>query len=416
MIYSRRRKLPGAGRTAADKKYASEIGEDHFPSFFYEPKFQAQFIRMGFRPNLPEWIVRNALDTRRRSVRELVNSYRGKEYRELNPEAYSSDEKMGQAHLLVAKHIYSYKDWDRLATLLLAAAVEFGNVEAAIALCNIENMRPHLVAPAKAKQIVQDTAERSGDWQAMVVHAKSLSGPKVGRAAKDRAYELVKQAASMVKPTDPDPRGSGFPITKPPWSLLRDFAQERLENDGGAEAREAFEAAVTVGALQYDDPMACGQLASLSSTKIYSQLWIRLITKAAMAGDDEAALQLAKYHLEREGWYPTRDRSNLAFNGSVGLDWLEFSAAAAFTDPETMAVRYLTLALVLRESGYAEEGLRHLKSGRESLESSLGDEVETGKMLQKMQGYIDDWEGELPLHVRASMVLKAPLMSPAKIG
>jgi hypothetical protein len=224
------------------------------------------------------------------------------------------------------------------------------------------------------------------------------------------AFEL---ATLLIEATEPNPdspnEGPEEIALIEPWRVLWHVA--RLTDDTKAQAK-----AVQIGATQYHNPEACWWWANSKDVEAYSEQWVDLMTKAAMAGQNRACYDLGMYWLEKKGWYPCPNRliqrpTEVSFDAesSVGFDWLE--VAAVGRSPPLAAELFLGMALVFRENNCSQRGLDCLENGVDTIQAAPGDSPSKADAVDKLRIMIKDWSNtEVPQagQTRLKAVLEDP--------
>jgi len=234
---------------------------------------------------------------------------------------------------------------------------------------------------------------------------------------------MAKRAFDMTEPsTAIDDDVSEEKIS--PWKTLRSFALDAFYNRGRAqEDEDLMQVATIAGAYKYDDPEACYLLAKSKDIRPYSEDWLELMTKAAMAGQPgydakkppreyqpTAADELGKYYLEKYGWFPCEGKPSDSRHSRIGFDWLELAAHTHPGQPEQMRTAYLKIAVVLRENDRQEEGLEVLKRCRDRMDDIPADEGSKAAAMARLEKFIDSWNGTLEADVNSVWLFGKPQM------
>lgn len=302
--------------------------------------------------------------------------------------------------------------WKEVGVYLLAVAVEFGHINAAIALCNIDRTMPILSTNnGTARTIVKNVALDRGDWRAMSLYVDDLLRNKSNPATRKEGYEMALDLLNIVKPGPFDLLQPQWKI-KHPWRVLKEAADQHLYDcKDGPEAKavqESYDRALRDGAKVYTDPEACNLLANSPSVELYSDEWLELKTKSAMSGDPESCFEVGKYWLEKHRWYPCQSIPSSELGNDLGFEWMELSASLAVGDARTIALRYLALALVLRENNRMDAGLLWLQKGIQQIEDTVFEEDQAKEWREKLQDFEQAWHSNFS--ATAAETLGPPLM------
>lgn len=292
---------------------------------------------------------------------------------------------MGQAlYILGYQFIMSTQKVQRdLGEFMLKVAVLMHNRGATMAVLVSNYRRKSAGEPApQAYSTLKSLANQGNDIGAMCLRAEMLMWPNTlntipTAAQRSQAYNLALDAFEKSEPgppiSPPPPTRVAGPVscvpdvpTLPPWLLL----QRMADSDGRrshAETSSVCKQAVEAGTREYDDPSACELATSPSSSivPVGSADWIKFATKAAMAGKGNAARLLGQYYLELHGWYPAKISSRK--RDKVGFQWMEVSLSQT-TFPLEIRMNAFLMALLLRENGDINAGMRWLEVGAERVD------------------------------------------------
>ena len=314
----------------------------------------------------------------------------------------------------------------QLARYFLNVSVEAGGQQAHLDLWLLAKLLGDEV-PGKTNRAIKEAAERESDWRAMQLYTDGLL-KKATSTAGDRqlAFELAVDLNKFVEPgtekglgtyTD-DQMHSLNPkshrnLYVRPWELLRDAAVAYAnDNDEGSHehyrAVKYHEQALRNGVEKYNSVDAMKDLADHEFVKIYSEQWVHLKTRAAMAGDVDSCSDLARYWLEKRGWYPCAGQAQRDQAGRAALSWMVLAANLSAYDADKMGTRYLIVALVLRENGFKAEGLKWLRYGIETMEETCGDSRKK-KYMATLESAEARWKAE-PYNIKAEQLLGKPVL------
>ncbi|KIX96947.1 uncharacterized protein Z520_07061 [Fonsecaea multimorphosa CBS 102226] len=255
---------------------------------------------------------------------------------------------------------------------------------------------------------IKAKAFQRSDWSAIILYLDEMSR-KIGTEASAREnYEVAKDLVDMVEPSKHLSRQNSSLLKhyKSPWRILHDAAQSYLSYLGeGAvynQVRSDLENALRDGLFKYSDlsavPLALQQPGVLEK---HSKEWIELATQSARAGDPDSSMQLAFYYLRKDGWRPAEP--NKKPQDWTGVEWLAVSAALSAPNTGTMAAKYLGLAHLLREHGYADEGNSWIDFAKESMgEAGLDPENTWHNYLSEFQQAWSDTDESLKKHEKSS--------------
>lgn len=216
---------------------------------------------------------------------------------------------------------------------------------------------------------VEEWATKDEDPRAIVMHAKVL-----GRREQYReALAVLEKLMDKTYPTRVQP-GISEDVTmqgrlEAPWELHA-WLNERIGN------QEATNRVLKMGALEYQDPRALVEYAHIVHMQGDLEAYEEYMNKAAAGGHAEACRKLANfYYLTSLGRFTTREERSEARNAfaaffsrlfrqsrtkddfyKLAMEWYEL----AFAHGSDKAA--LVLAILMREKGESESGLRFLQS------------------------------------------------------
>lgn len=308
-------------------------------------------------------------------------------------------------YYISGKHCLVHQEglYFREGLLQLAIGAELGDLDCAILLCRVETRNPLEEAPSTAFNMIKDLAYAGTNWEVIVLYVEILRQRKTATVQRAELFALAARAFEITEPDDRDLAGiPGMYVTTPPWKLLNQIADEILDDPSVPKNSEDYQLAVETwdktikaGALQYRDPEACEICANqLAFVTPHSDVWLNLMTKAAMNGRDDAAFWVGKYWLEKYNWYPCRGEPDTTAQGSIGIDWIEVSAVLN-GEAQTMAERFLTLAFVHRENGLRQRGKDWLEVGQLHIQSSTSNEQEIQRHTKYLESFVRNWDREL---------------------
>jgi len=278
------------------------------------------------------------------------------------------------------------------------AGVDCGVAQVASSGC----MSPNIYAFIKKQALARS------DWLAMATYLDcTLRTPQPAEVARE-SYLLAKHLSSLLR-LDDQPVNMASPLRQyeRPWKLLHDAANQYLssvdENDLSSRiVQQDLNNALHDGIYKWNDPRAARMLLEQKSgVKRYSSEWLSLMTQSAMSCDAQSCFELGKYYLEKDGWRPAQGAAK--GKSRLGLEWIELGAALSTQDPEQMTKGYLFLALLLREHGFADEGLEYLVAGKESLEGNRYDL--RGEKAQYLQSFEDHWNDDQLIVARSDELM-----------
>ena len=153
---------------------------------------------------------------------------------------------------------------------------------------------------------------------AMVLHAKALGM----RGQRKEAIQLLeKTVLPNLLPTRRKPPPfmdmTATDFLPSPYRLYAFLQASEAEFTGSDDSRRKSDAAIRIAAMEYNDPEALCEYASIMMGENNLDLYEECMSKAAVAGQSKACLHLANfYYLTFHGAYPTRgERSRQARNG-----------------------------------------------------------------------------------------------------
>ena len=296
----------------------------------------------------------------------------------------------GQA-MFILSHAYLMdedKTWRPVGQYALEVGTEMGSLNCAMMLITWAFADPNYQAPARAKKLVAMASEAGIDWKAMALHCQLLSLERHRPAKVAEAANTARRLLALTEAfSQEDERRYGYDKIRCdlPWRIARDVAV--VAGDAELELE-----AVKLGALEYNDPDACEDLAETQGVEIYSDQWVDLTQKAAMNGHNVSVWRLGKYYLEKHGWYPCTGKPAKDEDSTVGFDWLELAAAGR--DPHGAANCYLSIALTCRENGYGDMGRDYLKKAIGVIEAGAGRPHEKKTVTGLIEVLLSDWSRE----------------------
>ncbi|KIW73045.1 hypothetical protein PV04_01193 [Phialophora macrospora] len=267
-----------------------------------------------------------------------------------------------------------------LRAAFLAGEVDAG-VEAAAAEVMVNTSRVELGASSMSGPLlsallfdfVKKRALARADWRAMTLYLKEMSRvPGTEASARDN-YKLARELFDMLEPSKELALENTQYLRRfePPWKILYQAAVAYLAHvpKGSAEHDEVqadIETALRDGIHKYSDPGAVAPaLRQQHVVPWHSAEWVDLASQAAAAGVQDAAFDLAMYHLRKAGWRPRKEGTTPT--DWTGIEWLAVSAALSAPDVQKMVQsRYLGLAHLLREHGYLADGYAWMKFAKQN--------------------------------------------------
>lgn len=274
----------------------------------------------------------------------------------------------------------------------LQVAFESGESEAAIdtALAEIKSSSG---LRRKTYEHIREMALARADWRAMTLYLWHMLQTAQKKPVTQENYLLAKRLYSMMEPSQKQDNKLPFLQSyELPWKLLHDAADHYLYHlDDGPESdavQEDLDMALREGVSKWSDPRAAEMILSqIGEVEKHSPRWVSLTTQSAMGGNADSCLELAMYYLQKDGWYP--QRSDNKAKSWIGIEWLALSAALSTSDARTMVRRYLALAHILRENGYAKEGYSWLPTAKENVHEAGLDQ--RGEMIEYLDGFQRHW-------------------------
>ncbi|OAP59461.1 hypothetical protein AYL99_06759 [Fonsecaea erecta] len=262
---------------------------------------------------------------------------------------------------------------DALRMAFFAGEIDAGVDAAAaeIALGSALGRQEARLSPRVA-EFIKTKAFEGSDWLAMLLYLDEMTRKPGSEATARKNYELAKDLVGMVEPSKLLRRQNSSLLQHPklPWRILHDAAKNYLSYLGeGAvhdQVRSDLEDAIRDGLFKYSDLSAAPfALRQPGVIKKHSKEWVELATQSASAGDPDSSLQLAFYHLRKDGWRPAEP--NRKPRDWTGIEWLAVSAALSAPETDSMAARYLGLAHLLREHRYVDEGTSWIDFAKENM-------------------------------------------------
>ncbi|EXJ89193.1 hypothetical protein A1O3_02259 [Capronia epimyces CBS 606.96] len=276
----------------------------------------------------------------------------------------------------------------------LQVAFDAGDSEAAIdtALAEVKSS-PGL--RRTTYEYIKEMALARADWRAMTIYLWHMLQTAQKKPVTQENYLLAKDLYRMMEPSQKQDNKLPFLQSfELPWKLLHDAADHHLYHlDDGPESdavQEDLDMALREGVSKWSDPRAAEMILNqIGEVEKHSPRWVSLMTQSAMGGNADSCLELAMYHLQKDGWYPKRSDTNNKTKNWIGIEWLALSAALSTSDARVMVRRYLALAHILRESGCAKEGYAWLPTAKENVYEAGLDS--TGEMIKYLDGFQRHW-------------------------
>ncbi|KAL9112598.1 MAG: hypothetical protein Q9227_003169 [Pyrenula ochraceoflavens] len=332
----------------------------------------------------------------------------------------------------IAENFIQDPRWRSVGAFMLGLAVEARDVLATCITC-FWHMKPEfdrtggkLMSIPTAMQNLAVLANMETDWQAMVLRSQVLSRSKL----HDQAVALARRTVNVTEAQAEVASSSEQISQHKPWDVLdlipspwKSFLQV-ARNAGKKEfMREAM-----MCALDAQDPQLGEEIAHFNvdvvkdfNVPIYSDQWLMLKTSIVMTGENktyptaEAAFDVGRYYLEKDGFYPPRNQSSKSSDAMMdcqGFDWFEL-AAAHMPSAEAAFKAVMLPTLVLRESGLVEEGKALLLKAVDDWGEQYPND---NKYLKAMHLYVEAWcppgaeQGHFPTALEFG---KKPLWSPS---
>ncbi|KIW90438.1 uncharacterized protein Z519_09084 [Cladophialophora bantiana CBS 173.52] len=305
---------------------------------------------------------------------------------------------------------------DALRMAFFAGEIDAGVDAAAaeIALGNAMGRQENRLSP-RISDFIKARALQRSDWRAITLYLDEMSTKRGTEASARENYKLAKDLVDMVEPSKQLRRQNPSLLQnyKLPWRVLHDAADSYLSYlDPGAtfdQVQSDLENAIRDGLFKFSDlaaaPFALRQPGVIEK---HSKEWLELATQSASAGDPDSALQLAFYHLRKDGWRPAEP--NKKRRDWTGIEWLAVSAALSAPETGSMAAKYLGLAHLLREHGYADEGISWIDFAKESIgEAGLDPENKWHNYLDEFQQAWKDTDESLKKYEKSSNEFLAQL-------
>ncbi|KAL1967326.1 hypothetical protein VTN77DRAFT_3372 [Rasamsonia byssochlamydoides] len=215
---------------------------------------------------------------------------------------------------------------------------------------------------------IEEWATKDEDPRAIVLHAKILGR----REQYQEALALMEKLMERIYPTKVRPVGRDDVtvrgLLEPPYQVYA-WLKERVGD------QKATDRVLKMAALEYQDPRALMTYADVMKLEGNMEMYEECMNKAAASGQVEACLRLANfYYLTSRGRFTPREQKSEALNTfgarisrffgqsrtkndfrKLALEWYEL----AFMHGSDIAS--LVLAVLLREDGESEQGLRFLQ-------------------------------------------------------
>ncbi|KAE8380306.1 hypothetical protein BDV26DRAFT_257769 [Aspergillus bertholletiae] len=148
---------------------------------------------------------------------------------------------------------------------------------------------------------LEEIGRTSNDPRALQLLAQVL-----GRRGKyTQALELMEAVLARIHASQKAPRGAEHAfliseVMETPWRVYA-WLKEKVGDTAGADE------VVRSAALEYEDPRALQDYASLMMREMDLEAYEECMSKAASSGDAAACLKLANfYYLTSKGWFPRR--------------------------------------------------------------------------------------------------------------
>ncbi|KIW35390.1 uncharacterized protein PV07_02088 [Cladophialophora immunda] len=267
----------------------------------------------------------------------------------------------------------------------------------------------------RISDFIKAKALARSDWVAMLLYLDETSRKTGSEVVAQENYELAKDLVDMVEPSKKLRRQNSSLLQhhKLPWRVLHDAAESYLPylREGAVydQVRSDLENAIRDGLFKYSDlsaaPLALRQPGVIEKN---SKEWVELATQSSSAGDPDSSLQLAFYHLRKDGWRPAE--ANRKPRDWTGIEWLAVSAALSTPETGVMAAKYLGLAHLLREHGYVDEGISWIDFAKESMgEAGLDPDNRWHDYFSDFQQAWRDTDGSLKRYEKSSEEFLAQL-------
>jgi hypothetical protein len=297
----------------------------------------------------------------------------------------------------------------KLGTLSLQVAFELGYGDAAIEFAKVELRSGGLKQkgdpdallkpvdlPTNILGYITRAAISRQDWRAMSLYLDYALRRQQNKATAENIYQIAVDLSTMAGPSlrtiDQVIPSERFEL---PWFLLQRAADEYYahlppDSSEAASVKRTYVDALNTGRDTWNDSRAAELLLrNTDEVKPGSSRWLELLTQAAMQGDPDFCFRLGDYHLRQEGWHPEcLKRSPPTLRTS--LWWIELSAYAMRHSPIWARQRYLLLAVLLRENGFAEEATSYLVRGQLALRETQTADAE--RSIKWLQNTIDEWD------------------------
>lgn len=283
-------------------------------------------------------------------------------------------------------HGQNMKRWWKVGEYSFLAASEAGNIDAALKTALIEMQKKGI--RRETAETLRETALSMADWRAMSIWLSYVTQVTQTKAGARDNYMMAKKLDSMLEPGDRIIKR--MPVLEqyvPPWKFVFKAADHYLwhlqnEDPDSPECKQVeadMDAALQAGVDVWKDAEAAEELLRQKRTaggKAIRDIpegtarWVSLTTHSAMAGSILHSYRLAAHHLREEGWFWwLTGKKELDPARSLGMEWLQLSAALATHNANNMASRYTALILLLREHGFKHEGYAWIDLARTDLDN-----------------------------------------------
>lgn len=280
------------------------------------------------------------------------------------------------------------------------AAIEFAKVELRSGALKQKGDPDALLKPVDLPTNILGYISRAAisrqDWRAMSLYLDYALRRQQNKATAESIYQLAIDLSTMARPSlrtiDQVIPSERFEL---PWFLLQRAADEYYahlppESSEAASVMRTYVGALNTGRDTWNDSRAAELLLrNTDEVKPGSSRWVELLTQAAMQGDPDFCFRLGDYLLRQEGWHPECLKGTPPKH-RTSFWWIELSAYAMRHSPVWARQRYLLLAVLLRENGFAEEATSYLVRGQLALRETQSAEAE--RSINWLQNTIDEWD------------------------